>query len=68
MLETGGSVERQRGRLRRNEAFDLLDAAIRELPGIEQVQSARDSLQLKAKVTRPRTYGEHPLRRWNPLL
>ena len=50
------------------EAFDLLDAAIRELPGIEQVQSARDSLQVKAKVARPRTYGEHPLRRWNPLL
>ena len=50
------------------EAFDLLDAAIRELPGIEQVQSARDSLQIKAKVARPRTYGEHPLRRWNPLL
>ena len=50
------------------EAFDLLDAAIRELPGIEQVQSTRDSLQVKAKVARPRTYGEHPLRRWNPLL
>ena len=50
------------------QAFDLLEAAIRELPGIEQVQSARDSLQLKAKVARPRTYGEHPLRRWNPLL
>ena len=54
--------------LESGEAFDLLDAAIRELPGIEQVQSARDSLQVKAKVARPRTYGEHPLRRWNPLL
>jgi signal transduction histidine kinase len=54
--------------LEAGEAFDLLDAAIRELPGIEQVQSARDSLQVKAKVARPRTYGEHPLRRWNPLL
>jgi signal transduction histidine kinase len=54
--------------LESGQAFDLLDAAIRELPGIEQVQSARDSLQLKAKVARPRTYGEHPLRRWNPLL
>ena len=50
------------------EAFDLLDAAIRELPGAEQIQGARDSLQVKAKVARPRTYGEHPLRRWNPLL
>ena len=50
------------------EAFDLVDAAIRELPGVEQVESARDSLQVKAKVARPRIYGEHPLRRWNPLL
>ena len=50
------------------EAFDLLDAAVRELPGVEQIESARDSLQIKAKVIRPRTYGEHPLRRWNPLL
>ena len=50
------------------EAFDLVDAAIRELPGVEQVESARDSLQVKAKVVRPRIYGEHPLRRWNPLL
>ena len=54
--------------LEAGEAFDLLDAAIRELPGAEQIQSARDSLQVKAKVARPRTYGEHPLRRWNPLL
>ena len=50
------------------EAFDLVDAAIRELPGAEQVHSARDSLQVKAKLARPRLYGEHPLRRWNPLL
>ena len=50
------------------EAFDLLDAAVRELPGVQQIESARDSLQVRAKVERPRTYGEHPLRRWNPLL
>ena len=50
------------------EAFDLLDAAVRELPGVEQIESARDSLQVRAKVARPRTYGEHPMRRWNPLL
>ncbi len=53
--------------LEAGEAFDLLDAAIRELPGIEQVQSTRDSLQVKAKVARPHAYGEHPLQRWNPL-
>ena len=50
------------------EAFDLLDAAIRELPGVEQIVSARDSLQVKAKVRRPQTYGEYPLGRWNPLV
>jgi hypothetical protein len=30
------------------EAFDLLDAAIRELPRVEEVESARDSLQVSA--------------------
>jgi signal transduction histidine kinase len=50
------------------EAFDLLDAAIRELPGTEQIVSARDSLQVRAKVRRPQTYGEYPLGRWNPLM
>jgi two-component sensor histidine kinase len=50
------------------ETFDLLEAAIRELPGITQVNAARDSLQIKSKITRPRTYGEPLLRRWNPLL
>jgi hypothetical protein len=49
------------------EAFDLLDAAVRELPGVERIQSARDSLQIKAKVARPDTYGEKELPRWNPL-
>jgi signal transduction histidine kinase len=49
------------------EAFDLLDAAIRELPRIDEVESARDSLQVRAKVRRPDLYGELPLGRWNPL-
>jgi len=49
------------------EAFDLLDAAIRELPDIESVRSARDSLQIRARLRRPATYGENPLGRWNPL-
>ncbi|WP_255322888.1 histidine kinase [Lysobacter sp. K5869] len=34
------------------ETFDLLDAAIRELPRVEDVESARDSLQIRAKVQR----------------
>ena len=49
------------------EAFDLLDAAIRELPNVEQVHSARDSLQVSAKVARPNPYGDYALGRWNPL-
>jgi signal transduction histidine kinase len=34
------------------DAFDLVEAAVRELPGIESVDSARDSLQVRAKVKR----------------
>ncbi|HEY0064575.1 MAG TPA: sensor histidine kinase, partial [Telluria sp.] len=33
-------------------AFDMVEAAIRELPGIEEVDSARDSLQVRAKIKR----------------
>ncbi|MFC0254042.1 sensor histidine kinase [Massilia consociata] len=39
------------------EAFDLIDAAIRELPGAVIVESARDSLQVRAKVKRINPYG-----------
>lgn len=35
-----------------NEAFDLVDAAVRELPGSTVTQSARDSLQIRASVAR----------------
>ena len=45
-------------RIPTGEAFDLLDAAIRELPRIEQVESTRDSLQIRAKLSRPRGTGE----------
>jgi len=48
------------------EAFDLLDAAIRELPRSEEIESARDSLQIRAKVQRPAPYGKHMLSRFNP--
>jgi len=54
--------------LEAGESFDLVDAAIRELPGVSDVRSARDSLQVRARVARPHLYGEPPLRRWNPLL
>ena len=53
--------------LEAGEAFDLVDAAIRELPRIEQVESARDSLQVRAKVGRPDIQIERVGGRWNPL-
>ncbi|MEO8161044.1 MAG: sensor histidine kinase, partial [Arenimonas sp.] len=42
------------------EAFDLLAAAIAELPGVESVTSARDSLQVRAKLKRIDPYGGQP--------
>lgn len=53
--------------LEAGEAFDLLDAAIRELPRVEQVESARGSLLVRAKVGRPANHGERLLSRRNPL-
>ena len=35
-----------------DEAFDLVEAAVRELPRVEGVESARDSLQVRARVRR----------------
>ena len=49
------------------QAFDLLEAAVRELPGVRAVEAARDSLQVRAKVARPPSFGARPLGRWNPL-
>ncbi|ALN56897.1 histidine kinase [Lysobacter enzymogenes] len=34
------------------ETFELLEAAIRDLPRVEDIESARDSLQVRAKVQR----------------
>ena len=39
-----------------DEAFELLDKAVRELPGVQQVESVRDSLQLRAKLARHEPY------------
>jgi len=39
------------------EAFDLVEAAIRELPRVESVEPARDSLQVRALVRRPDPYA-----------
>ncbi len=39
-----------------NAAFALIEAAIKELPGAERVESAADSLQLRAKIKRIHPY------------
>lgn len=49
------------------EAFDMLDATIRELPYTEEVESAHDSLQVRAKVRRPNPYGRAVLGWLNPF-
>jgi signal transduction histidine kinase len=38
------------------EAFDMVEAAIRELPHVENVETARDSLQMRARVRRVDPY------------
>jgi signal transduction histidine kinase len=61
-IDAGTVGNRQRRQieipLEAGEAFDLLDAAIRELPRTEEIESARDSLQVRAKVKRPTLYGQ----------
>jgi hypothetical protein len=48
-------------------AFDLVDATIRELPRSEDIESARDSLQVRAKVARINPYSNKTPGRFNPL-
>ncbi|HXZ49990.1 MAG TPA: hypothetical protein VEG27_13285, partial [Usitatibacter sp.] len=38
------------------EAFEMVEAAVRELPYVENVESARDSLQVRARVRRENPY------------
>ncbi|MEO8384427.1 MAG: histidine kinase [Betaproteobacteria bacterium] len=40
-----------------DEAFDIVDATFRELPRAVEIESARDSLQIRAKVQRANPYG-----------
>ena len=49
------------------EAFDLLDAAIRELPGVEHVDSARNHLQIRATANYADPYDLAQFGRWNPM-
>jgi signal transduction histidine kinase len=50
-----------------NEAFDLLDSSIRELPGIDQIDSASSSLQVRAKIKRAHTYHTELMQTWTRL-
>ncbi len=42
--------------LEAGEAFDLVEAAMRELPGVIEVESARDSLQSRVRISRLNPY------------
>ena len=68
-LDTLGNRQRRQIELpfEAGEAFDMLDAAIRELPHTEEIESARDSLQVRAKVRRPNPYGRTVLGWLNPF-
>ena len=48
-----------------DEAFGLLDAALRELPRAVDIESAPDSLRVRAGVERPDPYGGHS--RFDPM-
>ena len=70
-IDPGTLANRQRRQieipLEAGVAFDLVDAAIRELPRSEEIESARDSLQVRAKVTRINPYSNKTPGRFNPL-
>ncbi|RSZ59909.1 histidine kinase [Massilia atriviolacea] len=60
-VDRGTLASRQRRQIEvpfeAGETFDIIDAAIRDLPGAEQVDSARDSLQVRAKIRYLHPYG-----------
>jgi signal transduction histidine kinase len=60
-VDSGTLASRQRRQIEvpfeAGETFDIIDAAIRDLPGAEQVDSARDSLQVRAKIRYLHPYG-----------
>jgi signal transduction histidine kinase len=44
-----------------DQAFDVVDAAVREVPNVEEVDSTRATLQIRAKVRRVYPYPTAPL-------
>ncbi len=61
-VDAGTVANRQRRQIEipfeAGEAFDMIDAAVRELPRSEAIESARDSLQLRARVKRINPYRD----------
>jgi signal transduction histidine kinase len=49
------------------DAFAMLDASVRELPGTSGVMAAADSLQIRARVSRTTAQGGVSRWRWNPV-
>jgi hypothetical protein len=50
-----------------DEAFDLLEATIRELPGIDHVDSTRSRLEVRATAAYPDPYRFQWLRHYDPM-
>ena len=48
-------------------AFDLVEAAVRELPRVEDIEASRGSLQVRAKVRRSDPFGGNQPSKWNVL-
>ena len=71
-VDAGSVNNRQRRQIEipfeAGQSFDLLEAAVRELPRVHQIESARDSLQIRARVDRPDSVVPRPLGRFNPML
>ncbi len=49
------------------QAFEVVEAAIGELPRVEEIDSSPGSLQIRAKVPRIDPYNVRPPSRWNPV-
>lgn len=75
MIAGDATAEHLRNRQRRqvevpfpaSEAFDLVEGALRELPRAEIVESARDSLRVRAAVRRDEPWGGEHTRRFDPI-
>jgi hypothetical protein len=70
-VDAGTLANRQRREIEipldADEAFAIVDAAVRELPRIDKVETARDSLQVRAKVQRVDVYERGVPERFNLL-